>query len=1755
MGATEERIIKVKTVYDMAQPVNTLKKLEEESANAEKAVKKLETQMKNAKDAVKKDELAAEFVKAKLAAEQASKAVEAHRKTLDLTKLSYTQLQNFVHKLNQELGKLVPNSEAWKKKLAEIGDASKHLNKAKEEIDKIKKGGEELADPTLWDKIKNGFASVMTSIEDLGVAGVTSLAALAVAVQAAFSYLAESFMDFEEAAADTKGELGLTEKQIRELKEEAQKTGPQFAKTAQEMLEAYNAVGSGKSELVATKRGLQDVTNAAITLSTVGKLDMKEAAEVVVESLNQYGKGAQNAAKFVDILATGTKVGASKINEISNSLTVVGPVAKSANVSFAQTNSLLQVLGQNGIKGEAAGTALRATLLELAKSTDNTINPTVVGLDKALENLANKNYSVAQMSKLVGKESVSAAIILRDNAGKVKEWTTAIEKGGGAAAMYADKTSTLKFQIAQAKAEVLNYAVSIGEKLAPIISMAIKITLSFISGIAAIPKFLMDNKVAIGGLAVALVAFNAHLIQSNAQLLYNAAVTKGKLIWDKASAVATNVMTVAQTGLNLALKANPIGLVISALVALATIIYTAYQNSQTFRAIVSGVWNVLKSLGSYLSVVFKPIIDVLVKGFNYLKFGFEGVVKIIIAALQPAVQKTTGLFGFLVNAINGVINIFKTLFKIYTEVASAIFGFIDKVTGGVMGKVVNSVKTMASSAADNFKKGFTDKIKEESKKATESLGKDSKQQVKDDDAKTKKLKNNVTELTDKQKKALEDRKKAQEEALKKIDELANEAYLEHIRRTQGEVAAEKAKLKQTADAEIVAVQKSLATADQKAKQQKLITDKLQRDLENLEEQHQKTSAEIVERWTDSEIVKKIKKAQNFANTELKIARTTIQDKEKLAAIELKINENLKDELAAIEQEKAAIAVDEADKAAKKQLDIALKRLHSEKLILDQEQKAELAVMDGMELVHRKNAQKLIQLKKERYDLELKHLLAKLELEKKAEEQKLKAEIKDQQELKVALENLNTAYGKREVEEKAKTEAAKTDLEKKASDQRQKMRQDFSNAFGALLKGDLTTFAGYLDTLVKGEKTAWMKRLDENSSKFQMIGQMAVQAANFLNDLTQKRIAKELEAVKREYDEKKILLDASLQTEASSIEAAEQQKKDLKAQYADQVKVLKDASDKAQVDAEKFYQDISLANTTTNADQETQVANQEAQAKIQAAATIHDQAIALANSQRDAAIVAAEQTRDAEITAINARADLDNAKKQELIASSIAKATEEINIANQEAQKKIEASNQEKTQALANANEKFNEQVQLANDEAEDKIRNSQRASKDAIEAANQERLETIIAAEATRDAEIEAINQRADIDTLTKEKLIEAAKSKAKLEIEMATDESAKKIKLSKDEMEKKIKDATEEKEAKIQLMEELMTADEERAKELLAAAEAEAEKKVKIAQDEKNEKLRILEQEKAKRVASKKELERQLAEEDKKAKNNEAQLKYKAAMSQWKTDQVSALVNGALATVKALASGFFPLNIVFAALTAVATGIQIAAIRKNKPVAPPSFAVGGLAPRTGIGGLPEGPRHGSEYGKSGIALVNRQTGREEGEMEGDEAIISRDQTEANLPLIQMMWKKARARDKTPVVPMRNFKPLAFVHGGLMPSLGNRQMFTFGSELKNKAAGASTEADETGNTDSSADAATNTAEAEAAHAAAQKQGEEQLKLLSEIRDGIMELRKDVQTVARTTNETTGATRAVEKAVRDTNQGSKLDGMIGLISSLGKKTAA
>lgn len=384
------------------------------------------------------------------------------------------------------------------------------------------------------------------------------------------------------------------------------------------------------------------------------------------------------------------------------------------------------------------------------------------------------------------------------------------------------------------------------------------------------------------------------------------------------------------------------------------------------------------------------------------------------------------------------------------------------------------------------------------------------------------------------------------------------------------------------------------------------------------------------------------------------------------------------------------------------------------------------------------------------------------------------------------------------------------------------------------------------------------------------------------------------------------------------------------------------------------------------------------------------------------------------------------------------------------------------------------------------------------------------------------------------------------------------KIRLAENESAEKIRLAEEELQAKKQAIQDIEDFSAESSDNMLDAAQQASDKQLEMA-----------DQEAVLKMEFKQDLEETIAAENRKARATEAAEKKKAWEAQKKADIATALITGALAVLKALAN-FFPLNIILAASAAVLTGVQVAKIKNQSP---PAFAHGGF--------VAQGSAHGSSYGTGGIALIDRGSGREVGEMEGDEAIISKEQTAANWPFIQKMFANARTPGlkNTPVAGLP-----AFAEGGFVSPYWQKDMYLFGAKKKKKEAeaaaaaaeaeaaaaqkeadayGGSVEFDSSGAASGDTSGAAQTADAQAAHEAAQKQGEEQIKTLkgileaseangeaiAELGNVMLSVKDSVNAVRAAVDENTGATRGVEGAVRGNHNNHLLNEIMSRISAL------
>lgn len=322
-------------------------------------------------------------------------------------------------------------------------------------------------------------------LKDYSVAIITTFEALTgVAMQ--LNKFRKMAAEQEDAAANLKALTGLDDDNIAWLKQQAETlsttmeaSGLRVRKSVTEILEAYMLVGSKKPELLKDKEALNAVTIEAMRLAEAAKMELKDAVAAVTLAMNQYGDSAEEAARYVNVLAAGSKFGAVGVATQTESLVKAGVAANMAKVPIEQLVGVLETLGERGIEGQIAGTQLKTFFLKLEAGAEDT-RPSVVGLQQALETLAAKNLSVTELTKMFGLESISTAQALISSADKVKYYTDAVTGTNTAVEQAAINSDTTAARMAQVRNQINLTGQELAKTLAPILNKTVGWTRRFV---------------------------------------------------------------------------------------------------------------------------------------------------------------------------------------------------------------------------------------------------------------------------------------------------------------------------------------------------------------------------------------------------------------------------------------------------------------------------------------------------------------------------------------------------------------------------------------------------------------------------------------------------------------------------------------------------------------------------------------------------------------------------------------------------------------------------------------------------------------------------------------------------------------------------------------------------------------------------------------------------------------------------------------------------------------------------------------------------------------------------------------------------------------------------------------------------------------------------------------------------------------------------------------------------------------------------
>jgi TP901 family phage tail tape measure protein len=310
--------------------------------------------------------------------------------------------------VDQSLGKIAKST----------GEVDKRFKKSGEQAEKT---GKKIAKST--NTAKKGVLGLNSSVGKLAQS-MSSIplgsGAAILALGAAAVKVIKIFGEFDQAIANLSAITGAAGKDLEFLSDSAREMGKVTTLSASQVAEAFQLVASAKPDLLSNAEALKQVTQETITLAEAAGITLPEAANTMASALNQFGAGADQANRFINVLAAGSKFGAASIAQMGESLKFSGVAAASFGITFEQTNAALQLLSTNAIKGSEAGTNLRGVILALETKMDDQFKPSVVGITQAFENLSKENLNASEQVKLFGKLNIVAGQILTNNEGKLQ---------------------------------------------------------------------------------------------------------------------------------------------------------------------------------------------------------------------------------------------------------------------------------------------------------------------------------------------------------------------------------------------------------------------------------------------------------------------------------------------------------------------------------------------------------------------------------------------------------------------------------------------------------------------------------------------------------------------------------------------------------------------------------------------------------------------------------------------------------------------------------------------------------------------------------------------------------------------------------------------------------------------------------------------------------------------------------------------------------------------------------------------------------------------------------------------------------------------------------------------------------------------------------------------------------------------------------------------------------------------------------------
>lgn len=422
-----------------------------------------------------------------------------------------------------------------------------------------------------------------------------------------------------------------------------------------------------------------------LKLAAAAGTDMATAATIAGNALNTFSLNGKDMNKVANALAGGANASTASVESLGEALGQVGPGAVNAGLDINETVAALAAFDSAGIKGSDAGTSLKTMLANLAPQTDKAqVAMKRLGIDfvnadgsfKSLTDIAgilqeklgglSEAQRVNALNTLFGSDASRAASVLMKEGAKgidkyikatkdkkaadraaeagMKGLAGAIERAKGAW-----ETFLLQFGTGLEKGAIVALDIVAGllGGLGPTIEFLGKAFGGVVSAIAEVVGFVVDFKEEFAVAGAVVLALYTPMLARIALFNVQMAIAIAR---QTAFTAATKVATVATRLFNLAVKGNPLGLLIAAITLAVGAFILLYKHNEGFRKLVQKVWGAVKT---WIVDTWKNHIKPALREFGQWITGtlMPVLKKLWTVAVKPAFTNIGRAIGFAWNKI------------------------------------------------------------------------------------------------------------------------------------------------------------------------------------------------------------------------------------------------------------------------------------------------------------------------------------------------------------------------------------------------------------------------------------------------------------------------------------------------------------------------------------------------------------------------------------------------------------------------------------------------------------------------------------------------------------------------------------------------------------------------------------------------------------------------------------------------------------------------------------------------------------------------------------------------------------------------------------------------------------------------------------------------------------------------------------------------------------------------------------------------